>query len=1471
MTDDAPTKPAPGTASPAPDPSSLKGLTMALGIGPAEAGQDSLLGRDIGGVTIVRLIAEGGMGRVYEGKQEKPNRTVAVKVMRPGLTSPSVLKRFEYEAEVLGRLQHPGIAHIYSVGVHRLGNATVPYFIMEYIADAKPLTQYANDLKLPTRQRLDLFRNVCDAVAHGHQKGVIHRDLKPSNILVDCSGQPKVIDFGVARATDSDMALTTMQTDVGQLIGTLQYMSPEQFKADPNDIDVRSDVYALGVIFYELLAGKMPYDVKRKAVHEVARIVQEDDPTPLSSFNRALKGDVAVIAGKCLEKDRGRRYSSASELGSDIGRYLSGEPISASPPGFVDGLVRLAKKHRGPALAASAVFGALLLAVVGISFFAIRADQQRQVAVREQVRANENEALAVRAKDAARDQEASAKDRLYRANLYRLGRIMAGERSGNPSDLFDQTGRLAQSESLPIELRVLRAGLDGAAAVYRGCATNAVLAITQDGTLCATSCEDHSLMLCDTGPSYSRRTLPGHTAPLVAIAFSPDGRFVASASRDKTARCWDTATGDQLFVLTGHDEALTDLAVSDDGLRLVTASRDKTARVWDTDSGKQLRVLAAHTGAVKCVCLSRDGAAIATGGEDRVAILWDVATGKKIRTFEGNGDTVGYVAFSPDNDHLAICSNDGFVRVWHVKADAPIAIVGDGNAFLLGRFGEGTPLARFSSDGNTLGTCINGKAPLWDVSSLSVARSETPGDLVTVRSDEQWLEFVILERHESRCVVAPAKDPREVNARTLENKVLVTLASVPRRCTSDDRVTDLRIHPNQRIWLTGLPSGALRIRDVDDGSLKAVMVGHDGAIQVARFAAATDRLVSIASDGCMRVWNIDTPLNGGVALTTQRASLRSRIDGVGCMAVSPDGRRVATGNTQNGLCIWDANTARQVGRRTLPGSHAQGVAYSPDGSRLVAWTLAGAVLYDASTLQIICSETNYPELRRAAAFSADSQWLALGYTDGTVSFFNAETGEAALPWQHMVKERTATVGIRRPELVLEDFEGKKWGKWKTDGSAFGARPAREKTEAAAETLGLSGQGYASSRASPAATGTLSSPVFQLEREYVTFRLMGSMKFYETSASLVVGGTTVCRALPRSWRKMEPVSWNVQEWIGHSAHVEIFDTSPETEGWIAIDRVAQSDAPAADYDPAQLAAHVGSISELAFSPDGSMLATASGIESTVSKFFYGTVGAATRESTGTVPADFRIRLWDLQSGECVATQKFAGTYGLYDRRKAAFSRDSSMLGFGDGREAVVLDVRSRRVVQRLQGHGGDVVAVAFDPTKEFLATGSTDNTARIWSIRTGISEAILNGHNGAVRAVAFSQDGRRLITVGHDGKAYLWDTQSGDVLLALGDERLHVEHAVFAPDDRRIITCSSSSRGGGCVVWGVSNAEIAEARHDRAAIEARLKPMVDKWFAAGDEAAINEVKSQRMKLTDTDYSVVADMVLERLCDHREYMR
>jgi len=356
-----------------PDPSAAD-PTLATG-GP---GAQADLPVRIGHYTIKRKIASGGMGTVYEAVQEQPRRTVAVKVMRAGVVSPETLRRFEYEAQLLARLRHPGIAQVYEAGTHDDGHGPVPYFAMEYIPNAKPITRYAEDKKLRVRERLELFAKICDAVHHGHQKGIIHRDLKPGNILVDSQGYPRVIDFGVARATDSDMALQTFQTAVGQIIGSIQYMSPEQFEADPNDIDTRSDVYALGIVLYELLRGELPYDVTKTSIVEAARIVHGQEPTRLGDGRPALRGDVETIVQKALEKDRDRRYQSAFGLAEDIRRYLRGEAIVARPPSITYQLRVFARRNRTLLGAVAAVFVVLVAGVIVSTSLFFHAQRERE-------------------------------------------------------------------------------------------------------------------------------------------------------------------------------------------------------------------------------------------------------------------------------------------------------------------------------------------------------------------------------------------------------------------------------------------------------------------------------------------------------------------------------------------------------------------------------------------------------------------------------------------------------------------------------------------------------------------------------------------------------------------------------------------------------------------------------------------------------------------------------------------------------------------------------------------------------------------------------------------------------------------------------------------------------------------------------------------------------------------------------------
>ncbi|HEX7423328.1 MAG TPA: serine/threonine-protein kinase, partial [Terriglobales bacterium] len=260
------------------------------------------------------------------------------------------------------RLQHPGIAQIYESGTADSGFGPQPYFAMEFV-QGRPLTAYADEHHLEVRSRLELMAKVCDAVNHAHQRGIIHRDLKPGNILVDDAGQPKILDFGVARVTDSD-AQATQQTDLGQLVGTLAYMSPEQALANPLDLDLRSDVYTLGVILYELLAGKLPYNTKHNALHEVVRAIREEDPTSLAELNRGYRGDIETIVTKALEKDKARRYASAADLAADIRRHLTDQPIQAQAPSARYQLQKFARRHRALVVSTAVVFMVLMAGIV---------------------------------------------------------------------------------------------------------------------------------------------------------------------------------------------------------------------------------------------------------------------------------------------------------------------------------------------------------------------------------------------------------------------------------------------------------------------------------------------------------------------------------------------------------------------------------------------------------------------------------------------------------------------------------------------------------------------------------------------------------------------------------------------------------------------------------------------------------------------------------------------------------------------------------------------------------------------------------------------------------------------------------------------------------------------------------------------------------------------------------------------------
>jgi len=335
-------------------------------------------GTVVGKYTIDKVLGVGGMGAVYRANQNKPNRQVALKLIRAGVLSSKSIRRFDLEAEILGRLHHPNIAQIHEAGIDSESGS--PYFAMEYVA-GQELGDYVKDKKLSNRQCLELFVKLCDAIQHAHAKGVIHRDLKPANVLVGDDGEPKVLDFGVARATDTNTPSATLQTNVGQLIGTLFYMSPEQAIGDTLNLDTRSDVYALGVVLFEILTGEIPYDLKDKPIHEVVKIIQETNPIKLSKFDHSLDGDIEIIVGKALDKDKDRRYQSVADFSADIRRSLDNQPISARPPSMVYKTSKFVRRNTGLTVAAACI---VVIFSIGSGFAVtqwVRRTEARQLAL----------------------------------------------------------------------------------------------------------------------------------------------------------------------------------------------------------------------------------------------------------------------------------------------------------------------------------------------------------------------------------------------------------------------------------------------------------------------------------------------------------------------------------------------------------------------------------------------------------------------------------------------------------------------------------------------------------------------------------------------------------------------------------------------------------------------------------------------------------------------------------------------------------------------------------------------------------------------------------------------------------------------------------------------------------------------------------------------------------------------------------
>ena len=323
--------------------------------------------RNIGGDEIIEILGEGGMSVVYTAMQEHPRRKVAIKVLRGGIFSPTAARRFHLEVEILGKLDHPWIAKVFDAGTHDDGNGATPFFVMEYVSGAKELTPYLKEESPERREILKLFAMISSAIEHGHHRGVVHRDLKPGNILIDENGEPKIIDFGVARSLDNTVGEEAM-TEAGRLVGTVQFMAPEQVDPKIKDIDARCDVYALGVVLYQMLTDRLPRVLEGLPIYEAVRQICEEDPVRPTIHDKTIDTNIEAIIMKAIHHNRERRYQSAGAMGRDMLRYLSHQPIKARKISMIDRAKLFLHRH-GSSIGIASIVSVVVISIISMFIY----------------------------------------------------------------------------------------------------------------------------------------------------------------------------------------------------------------------------------------------------------------------------------------------------------------------------------------------------------------------------------------------------------------------------------------------------------------------------------------------------------------------------------------------------------------------------------------------------------------------------------------------------------------------------------------------------------------------------------------------------------------------------------------------------------------------------------------------------------------------------------------------------------------------------------------------------------------------------------------------------------------------------------------------------------------------------------------------------------------------------------------------
>jgi WD40 repeat protein/serine/threonine protein kinase len=967
-------------------------------------GADALAAYEIG-----PEIHRGGQGIVYEAVHRPTKRRVALKMLKAGaLVSERQRRRFEREIELVAAMRHPGIVTLYDSGTTAEGRQ---FFAMEFIPGV-PLDEFIRRQGdapgrsdggparregpgLPVAEALALFCRVCDAVQYAHHRGVIHRDLKPGNILVDAQGQPHVLDFGVAKALGDRPEEGVFSTQTGEFMGTFAYAAPEQVEGHLDRIDTRTDVYSLGVILYEMLAGAPPYDVGG-AIPEVVRAITEAAPPPPSARAPGLGDELDTIVLKALEKERERRYQSPEALRQDIQRLLRGDPIDAKRDSTWYVFKTTLRRHRVPA----GVAAAFLLLVATFSVFLA-------VKVRETSRERDK---AVQAEQKAARTAAELAATLAESNIER-GRLMclAGNlalaeeliwreflvpRAGpSAEDLSPSPAGAAAPDGSPGPLAPYWALWELYAAqpclatvsAHRSRGTKG-FCLGPDGRNILSFAADGSLRVWPLPLPSVPLDVPGAVSQLASAGWHDDGRLVLAGEDAGALTLWKLPPSPmphvlrplRLFSLPAPQGGRRVVQFERGATRLLTWGDDTAVHVWDTDDGREIAALGSGVDrAFRSAALSPDGRLLASGEGDERIRVWDLATGRIARELTsmpaGLVKRIAILSFSPDGTILADGWGEGTIEMWDL-ATGELLMRSRQHVFNI------TSL-KFSPDGRRLLSGSQDKSiMLWDVP----ARRR----LSTFVGHAQSLTMVRFAPGGGQALSSSMDG-------TIKSWDLGADRRMRRLSGHEATIFAVAFSPDGRLLASTAGDEPRRIRlwDTRTGECRSSVEGHADIASGAAFSADGRTLATAGYDAWIKLW--DVPAGGPGPAINCRASLPSGQRLVFCISISPDGRWLVSGGADGTVKVWEVDTLRCAHTLTGHADRVPVVCISPDSRRVASGSIDKTIrVWDIASGRLLRSITAHRGGVRWARFGHDGRTIISCGDDATARLWDVESGRS---------------------------------------------------------------------------------------------------------------------------------------------------------------------------------------------------------------------------------------------------------------------------------------------------------------------------------------------------------------------------------------------------------------------------------------------------------------------------------------------